>query len=91
MLPILVEMLEGTSEENVIVVTNEFKKDFITMRNDRAKGIFCTNLTAPLARRRQASSADITEEDVEAATAAAEATVNSAQVDLLNYLNPYSV
>ena len=68
-----------------------FKKDCITMRNDRAKGIFRTNLTAPLARRRQASSTDITEEDVEAATAAAEATVNSAQVDLLNYLNPYSV
>lgn len=67
-----------------------FKRDCMTMRNDRAKGIFRTNLTAPLSKRRQASSTDITDEDVEAATAAVETNVNSAQIDLMEMLNPYS-
>ena len=67
-----------------------FKRDCLTMKNDRAKGIFRTNLTAPLARRRQASSADFTNEEIEAATAEVEANVNSAQIDINDLLNPYS-
>ena len=47
-------------------------------------------MTAPLARRRQASSADFTNEEIEAATAEVEANVNSAQIDINDLLNPYS-
>ena len=64
------------------------------MKNDRGKGIFRTNINAPLSKRRQASSADIEDNlaEMEAeATAAASAQVNSAQVDLHHLLNPYSV
>ena len=63
------------------------------MKNDQGKGIFLTNLHAPLSKRRQASSANIKHnlEELEAqAIAAASAQVNSAQIDLNHLLNPYS-
>ena len=55
------------------------------MRNDRAKGIIRTNVTAPLSKRRQAASTEATEEEVECATA--EATL---QYDAFNLLNQFS-
>ena len=64
------------------------------MKNDRSKGIFRSNIQAPLSRQRQAAAINIEEnvEEMEAeATAAATAQVNSAQVDLNYLLNPYSV
>ena len=68
--------------------------DCTTMKNDRGKGIFRSNIQAPLSRQRQAAATNIEEnvEEMEAeATAAATAQVNSAQVDLNYLLNPYSV
>ena len=61
------------------------KKECITRRNDRNKGIFRTNINAPLSNRRQNSSLEA-EEEAEAAAAAA-VMVNNAQID---YLNQYS-
>ena len=60
------------------------KKECITRRNDRNKGIFCTNINAPLSNQRQNSSLEA-EEEAEAAAAAV--MVNNAQID---YLNQYS-
>ena len=71
-----------------------YKRDCMTMKNDRGKGIFRSNIQAPLSRQRQAAATNIEEnvEEMEAeATAAATAQVNSAQVDLNYLLNPYSV
>ena len=62
------------------------KKQCISMRNDRAKGIFRTNITAPLSKRRQTASTEATEEEVECATAEA-----SLQYDAFNLLNQYRV
>ena len=59
------------------------KKECITRRNDRNKGIFRTNINAPLSNRRQNSSLEAEEE----AEAAAAVMVNNAQI---NYLNQYS-
>ena len=61
------------------------KKECITRRNDRNKGIFRTNINAPLSNRRQNSNLEA-EEEAEAAAAAA-VMVNNAQID---YLNQYS-
>ena len=55
------------------------KKECITRRNDRNKGIFRTNINAPLSNRRQNSSLEA-EEEAEAAAAAA-VMVNNAQID----------
>ena len=65
------------------------------MKNDRGKGIFTSNIQAPLSKRRQASSAAIEEEDVQhleaVAAAAASNQVNSSKIDVMHLLNPYSV
>ena len=60
-----------------------FKKECLSMRNDRAKGIFRTNINAPLSKRRQAASTEASEEEVQCATAEASLQLQ----DALQYLN----
>ena len=87
----LIPMLDNAS---LCLKRGHYEQDCLTMKNDPSKGIFCTNIHAPLSKRRQASSANIKHnlEELEAeATAAASAQVNSAQIDLNCLLKPYSV
>ena len=60
------------------------------MKNDRAKGIFWTNINAPLSKRRQVASTHANEaEEAEVAVATAEASLQLQ--DALSYLNQWSV
>ena len=66
------------------------------MKNNREKGIFRTNIQAPLAKKRQTSSADINQEETEA-EAALTAHIDSGSNPQLEisqpweYLNRYSM
>ena len=78
--------------------TGHWKKQCLSMKNDRGKGIFRTNIHAPLAKKRQTSSADINQEEAEAEAAAAlTAHIDSGSNPQLEisqpweYLNRYSM
>ena len=64
-----------------------FKKECLSMKNDRAKGIFRTNINDPLSKKRQAASMEVSEEQVQCATAEASLQLQ----DALHYLNQWSV
>ena len=63
-----------------------FKRDCITRRNDRNKGIFRSNVNAPQSKRQNAN---VEIQEAEAAAAASLA-VNNAQIDIADYLNIHS-
>ena len=67
---------------------NHMKRDCITRRNDRNKGIFRSNINAAPSRRQNAS-VEMDDSNAEAA-AEASAQVQSAQIDIADYLNIHS-